>query len=107
LHSVAAMAAGRTGLEVESLKAALAALRGDHLRYPLTACAGETVHVFEDSASSLRAVAQAAALLNQRGLNLKLVRHGIGAAGSPKRAPLEAAADAVHHDINEGLATIL
>lgn len=107
LHSMAAIATGRTGLEVESLKAALAVERGFHLRYPLAACAHETVHVFEDSASSLKAVTRAVEVLNQQGLNLKLVRHGIGPAGSSKRGTLEKVADVVHEDVNEGLATIL
>ena len=107
VQPIAAIAAARTGLEIESLKAALAVARGDHLRYPLTACANETVHVFEDSTSSLRAVTRAVELLNRQGLNLRLVRHGIASAGSPKRASLEKIADVVHVDVNEGLAQVL
>lgn len=107
VHAMAAMAAARTGLEVESLKAALAVMRGDHLRYPLTACKNETVHVFEDSASSLRAVTRAVELLNRQGLNLKLTRHGIAPKGSPKQATLGAIADVVHKSVNEGLKQIL
>ncbi len=107
VESIAAIATARTGLEIESLKAALAVARGDHLRYPLTACAHETVHVFEDSASSLRAVTRGVELLNWQGLNLRLVRHGIAPVGSPKRAALEKAADVVHEDVNEGLAQVL
>jgi hypothetical protein len=107
VQSIAAIAAARTGLEVESLKAALAAVRGDHLRYPLTACAGETVHIFEDSASSLRAVTRAVELLNRPGLNLRLVRHGVAPSGSPKRDTLAQAADMLHEDVNEGLAEVL
>ncbi len=107
VQSIAAIAAARTGLEIESLKAALAVARGDHLRYPLTACANERVHVFEDSASSLRAVTRAVELLNRQGLNLSLVRHGIAPAASPKRAALEKVADVVHQDVNEGLAQVL
>ncbi len=107
VQAMAAIAAARTGLEIESLKAALAVARGDHLRYPLTACANETVHVFEDSASSLRAVTRAVELLNRQGLNLSLVRHGIAPAASSKRAALEKVADVVHQDVNEGLAQVL
>lgn len=107
VHAMAAMGAARTGLEVESLKAALAVTRGDHLRYPLTECKNETVHVFEDSASSLRAVTQAVDLLNRQGLNLTLTRHGIALAGSPKQATLSAIADLVHENVNDGLALIL
>ncbi|MGH2523349.1 MAG: hypothetical protein ACRDH2_12670, partial [Anaerolineales bacterium] len=107
VQSIAAIAAARTGLETESLKAALAAVRGDHLRYPLTACKGETVHIFEDSASSLRAVTRAVELLNRHGLNLRLVRHGVGPRGSPKRDTLAQAADVLHEDVNEGLAQVL
>jgi hypothetical protein len=107
VHGMAAIAAARTGQEVEAIKAALAVERGDHLRYPLTACAGETVHVFEDSPSSLRAVTQAVALLNRQGLRLSLVRHGIAPAGSPKHATLSEIADVVHADVNEGVRQLL
>jgi len=107
VQSMAAIGIARTGLEVESLKAALAVERGDHLRYPLTACAGETIHVFEDSASSLRAVTRAVEMLNRQGLNLKLVRHGIAPPGSPKQASLEKIADALHDSVNDGLLGIL
>ena len=107
VEAIAAIAAARTGLEIESLKAAFAVARGDHLRYPLTPCAHETVHVFEDSASSLRAVTRAVELLNRQGLDLRLVRHGIAPAGSPKRPSLEKVADVVHNDVNEALAQVL
>jgi hypothetical protein len=107
VHVMAALAAARTGLEVESIKAALAVERGDHLRYPLTACAGQVVHIFEDSAASLAGAAQAVALLNRQGLSLRLVRHGIAPEGSPKRASLAAQADSVHADVCAGLAAVL
>lgn len=107
VHAMAAMGAARTGLEVESLKAALAVARGDHVRYPLTACKNETVHVFEDSASSLRAVTQAVELLNRQGLHLKLTRHGIAPKRSPKHETLSAIADVVHKSVNDGLDSIL
>jgi hypothetical protein len=106
-HSIAALGAARTGLEIESLKAAFAVERGDHLRYPLTACAGETVHVFEDSSSSLHAVTRAVEKLNRQGLNLKLVRHGVAAPDSPKRETLSKIADVVHENVNDGLEEIL
>lgn len=107
VHGMAAIAAARTGQEVESLKAAVAVARGDHLRYPLTACAGQAVHVFEDSPSSLRAVTQAVDLLNRHGLRLTLTRHGIAPPGSPKREALAAVADVVHADVNEGVRSVL
>jgi hypothetical protein len=107
IHTMAALAAAKTGLEVESVKAALAAERGSQLRYPLTACAGEVVHVFEDSPSSLRGVAQAVARLNQLGLGLSLTRHGVAPQGSPKRATLAEAADVLHADVNEGLEEVM
>jgi hypothetical protein len=107
VQAMAAIAAARTGLEAEALEAAVAVERGDHLRHPLTACRGETVHVFEDSASSLRAATRAVELLNQRGLDLTLVRHGIAPEGSPKREALAPIADHVHADVNEGLKQIL
>jgi hypothetical protein len=107
VHSMAAIAAARTGLEVESIKAALAVERGDQLRYPLTACAGEEVHVFEDSPSSLRGVAQGVQHLNRLGLGLKLTRHGVALGGSPKHTTLVEVADCVHEDVNDGLEEIL
>ncbi len=107
VQALAAIGAARTGLEVESLKAALAVARGDHLRFPLTACRGEHVHVFEDSASSLGAVARAVEMLNQHGLGLTLTRHGIAPARSPKRRRLAAAADSVSPDVNSALALAL
>jgi hypothetical protein len=107
VHAMAALGAARSGLEMEAIKAALAAERDSQLRFPLTACAGEDVHVFEDSPSSLRGVAQAVEHLNHLGLGLTLTRHGVAPAGSPKRATLAEAADCVHEDINEGLLEIL
>ncbi len=107
VHGMAAIAAARTGQEVEAIKAALAVERGDHLRYPLTACVGETVHVFEDSPSSLRAVKRGVDLLNRQGLRLTLVRHGVAPAGSPKHTALAEVADVVHADVNSGLREIL
>ncbi len=107
VHSMAAMAAAVTCQEVEATKAALAVQRGDHLRHPLTACAGRAVHVFEDSPSSLRGAARAVAELNRQGLGLRLMRHGVAPSSSPKAAALAEAADAVHEDVNVGLRAIL
>jgi phosphoglycolate phosphatase-like HAD superfamily hydrolase len=107
VHGMAAIAAARTGQEVEAIKAALAVERGDHLRYPLTACAGEAVHVFEDSPSSLRAVTRAVELLNRQGLRLSLTRHGIAPPDSPKHAALAAVADVMHGDVSSGVRKIL
>ena len=107
VHAMAALAAARTGLEAEALKAALAVERGHGLRYPLTACQGEAIHVFEDSANSLRAVTRAVELLNQHGLKVTLTRHGIAREGSPKHAALAQIADFVHPDVNAGLEKIL
>jgi len=107
IHTMAAIGAARSGLEVEAIKAALAAERGDQIRYPLSACAGDDVHVFEDSPSSLRGVTQAVERLNRLGLRLTLTRHGVAPAGSPKRATLAEAADCVHNDINDGVRDLL
>jgi hypothetical protein len=107
VHGMAAIAAARTGQEVEAIKAALAVERGDHLRYPLTACAGEAVHVFEDSPSSLRAVTRGVEMLNRQGLRLTLRRHGIAPPDSPKHAALSEIADVVHADVNAGVREIL
>lgn len=103
VHAMAAMGAARTGLELESIKAAQAVARGDHLRYPLTACAGQDVHVFEDSPSSLGAVTRAVDLLNRQGLGLTLRRYGIAAPNSPKAITLGQAADGVFATVNEAL----
>jgi len=107
IHTMAAIGAARSGLEVEAIKAALAAERGAQIRYPLSACAGEAVHVFEDSPSSLHGVALAIERLNRLGLRLTLTRHGVAPAGSPKRATLAEAADCIHDDINDGVREIL
>jgi hypothetical protein len=107
VHSMAAMAAARTGLELEAIKAAVAVERGGYLRYPLTACAGEDVHVFEDSTNSLAAVKKAVAELNRLGLRLTLTCHGIALPGSPKRETLATEADFIHADVNEGVLQVL
>jgi hypothetical protein len=106
VHALAAMAAARTSHEVEAVKAALAVERGDHLRYPLTACAGEAVHVFDDSPNSLRGVARAVALLNRQGLRLTLTCHGVAPAGSAKHAALAEVAEVVDEDVSSGLCKI-
>ena len=107
VQAMAAIGAAHSGREFEAIKAALAVERDNHLRWPLTACAGQVVHVFDDSPSSLRAVTKAVAHLNQLGLGLTLTRHGIAPEGSPKQATLGAIADVVHPDINAGLAATL
>jgi len=107
VHAMAAMGAARTGLELEAIKAAQAVARGDHLRYPLTACAGQSVHVFEDSPSSLGAVTRAVEMLNRQGLGLTLRRYGIAGAGSPKAVTLGQAADGVYASVNEALEAAL
>lgn len=107
LQSLAAIATARTGRELEAMEAAHSVATGGHLPEIYAACAGEAVHVFEDSASSLRAVTRAVEMLNTHGLNLTLTRHGIAPVGSPKQAVLAAIADFVHADVNQGLAQIL
>lgn len=106
VQALAAIAAARTGREAEAIDAALAVQRGERLPDLYAGCANVHVHVFEDSASSLRAVTHAVELLNAYGLNLRLTRHGIAPEGSPKRAALAPIADQVHTDINAGLQTI-
>lgn len=107
LQSMAAIATARTGRELEAMEAAHSVTTGGRLPEIYAACAGEAVHVFEDSASSLRAVTRAVEMLNAHGLNLTLTRHGIAPVGSPKQAVLAAIADVVHADVNQGLAQIL
>ncbi|MDW8327294.1 MAG: hypothetical protein RMK99_12060 [Anaerolineales bacterium] len=106
VQALAAIAAARTGREAEAIDAALAVQRGERLPDLYAACANEHIHVFEDSASSLRAVGHAVELLNGYGLNLRLTRHGIAPAGSPKHAALAPIADRIHTDINAGLQAI-
>jgi phosphoglycolate phosphatase-like HAD superfamily hydrolase len=106
VQALAAIAAARTGREAEAIEAALAVQRGERLPELYASCANEHVHVFEDSASSLRAVAQAVELLNAYGLNLRLTRHGIAPEGSPKHAALAPIADQLHADINAGLQAV-
>jgi hypothetical protein len=107
VQALAAIAAARTGREVEALQAALAVERGAPLPQLYRACAGEPVHVFEDSATSLQAATHAVERLNALGLGLTLTRHGIAPAGSPKRQALARIADQVHTDVNAGLEQIL
>jgi len=107
IHALAAIAAAKSGLEVASLQAALAVEQSGRLQEPLIACAGETVHVFEDSAGGLRAATSAVEKLNRLGLNLRLGCHGIAQPGSPKRAALEKVTDMIYENVNEGLTRVL
>jgi hypothetical protein len=107
VQALAAIAAARTGREVAALEAALALDQHAPLPGLFESCAGEHVHVFEDSASSLRAVALAVQRLNTYGLGLSLTRHGIASPGSPKYHSLVSIADVIHPDINHGLNQIL
>lgn len=107
LQSLAAIATARTGRELEAMEAAHSVATGGRLPEIYAACAGEAVHVFEDSASSLRAVTRAVEMLNAHGLNLTLTRHGIAPVGSPKQTVLATIADYIHSNVNQGLAQIL
>jgi hypothetical protein len=89
------------------MEAAHSVATGGRLPEIYAACAGEAVHVFEDSASSLRAVTRAVEMLNAHGLNLTLTRHGIAPVGSPKQTVLATIADYTHSNVNQGLAQIL
>lgn len=107
VHSLAAMAAARTGKEFESIEAAIRVDAGGPVSEPLLRVAGDDVHVFEDSASSLRAVTRSVALLNEHGLGLTLTRHGIAPTGSPRAKTLGEIADHVWPDINVALDWVL
>lgn len=100
VHAIAALGAACTGLELTSVEAAIRVDAGGPVTEPLTAIAGAEVHVFEDSASSLRAVTDSVALLNSHGLGLTLMRHGIAPDGSAKAAALDTIADRVWADLN-------
>lgn len=107
VQSLAAMGAAMTGREDESIEAAIRVDGGGPVTEPLTAIAGAHVHVFEDSASSLRAATRSVALLNEHGLGLTLTRHGIAPVGSPKVEALGAIADHVWPDVNAAIASAL
>lgn len=107
VQSIAAMGAARTGQEDESIEAAMRVDAGGPVTGPLTQIAGAHVHVFEDSASSLRAATRAIELLNEHGLALTLTRHGIAPTGSPKVESLSAIADRVWPDVNLAIAAAL
>lgn len=107
VQAIAAIGAAHSGQEFAAIEEALAVERGGPVGPRLAACAGQAVHVFDDSPSSLRAVGKAVAQLNQLGLALTLTRHGIGPVGSPKQATLATVAEVVHPTINAGLASCL
>jgi hypothetical protein len=107
VHPLAAMAAAKTGQEALAVEAAIVLAQGGPVMAPLTAVAGEAVHVFEDSASSLLAATRAVDQLNAHGMQVRLTRHGIAPAGSPKHTALARIADHVWPTINEALAHIL
>ena len=77
VQSLAAMGAAMTGREDESIEAAIRVDGGGPVTEPLTAIAGAHVHVFEDSASSLRA-AQGLELFAALGDQLVFVLFGGG-----------------------------
>ncbi len=107
IHALAGLAAAHTRRELDAVYAAVAVEAGQALPALYTDCAGEHVHVFEDSASSLRGVTRAVEMLNAHGLGLTLTRHGIAPAGSSKHAALSQVADYLHADVNAGLQMIL
>lgn len=107
VQSLAAMGAAGTGLETDSVEAALRVAQGGPVTGPLVRVAGAEVHVFEDSASSLRSATRAVALLNDHGLGVTLTRHGIAPEGSPKVAALSGIADHVWPDVNTALRHVL
>ncbi|MBL8058687.1 MAG: hypothetical protein JNK29_18430 [Anaerolineales bacterium] len=107
VQALAGVAAAASGQELAAVEAALLVETGAALPELYQAGADRAVHVFEDSANSLRAVAHAVELLNAHGLGLRLTRHGIAPAGSPKSAALAQVADFVHPDVNAGLAMVL
>lgn len=107
VQALAAIGAAMHGQERAALFAAHILATQNKLYPPLAEVAGQAVHVFEDSASSLRAVTQAVALLNAHGLEVTLTRHGIARPGSVKHAALSAIADVVHPSINDALAHVL
>lgn len=107
VQALAAMGAAMHGQERAALFAAHILATQNKLYPPLADVAGHAVHVFEDSASSLRAVTRAVAMLNAHGLEVTLTRHGIAPAHSSKRTALNTIADFVHPSINDALQHVL
>lgn len=107
VQALAAMGAAVHGQERAALFAAHILATQNKLYPPLADVAGHAVHVFEDSASSLRAATQAVSLLNAHGLDVTLIRHGIALAHSHKHIALSTIADYVHPSINDALQHVL
>jgi hypothetical protein len=68
---------------------------------------GETIHLFEDSAESIRRARSSLKCLSARGADVGFVGHGIGRPGTAKCSALEAVADDVHESINDALASVI
>ena len=108
VQALSAIAAAVSGVETESLRAAVHLVERGELSGPLTALREGPVHIviYEDSAGGIRAVQGAVALLQRAGVSASL--RGIGVSPQPdKRAALAAVADHLVDDVNEGLALVL
>ena len=108
VQALSAIAAAVSGVETESLRAAVHLIERGELSGPLTALREGPVHIviYEDSAGGICAVQDAVALLQQAGVSASL--KGIGVSPQPdKRAALATVADQLVDDVNEGLALVL
>lgn len=108
VQALSAIAAAASGMETESLRAAVHLLERGELSGPLSALREGPVHIviYEDSAGGICAVQDAVALLQQAGVSASL--KGIGVSPQPdKRAALATVADHLVEDVNEGLALVL
>lgn len=108
VQALSAIAAAVSGVETESLRAAVHLIERGELSGPLIALRERPVHIviYEDSAGGIRAVQGAVALLQRAGVSASL--KGIGVSPQPdKRAALATVADQLVDDVNEGLALVL
>jgi phosphoglycolate phosphatase-like HAD superfamily hydrolase len=108
VHALAAIGAGLSGKETESLLAAVTLVENEQLIEPLDQLIGDTlkVVVFEDSRGGIEANRTAVQLLKKQGIQATLIAVGVSPESSKKRALQQAGAQYVVDDINQGLEAI-
>lgn len=104
VQALAAIGAAWSRDEAAALHAAWAWSASAELQSPLRELDGVTVHVFEDSAGGIRAVAQAVASLRDAGRAVACRPYGIASPGSPKAAALARTDARLFPDIDAALA---
>jgi hypothetical protein len=108
MQALAAIGAARSGAVIDALQAAARLVEEDRLDQPLSLLSSEPtrVVVFEDAQGGIQATRRAVELLSQKGMPVTCEAVGV-AEEATKRQALEAVADRVVGDINEGLARYL